>query len=299
MSFGLGTISSEVKMAIGKNFIGIWKKHFSLISTSVYSLVLVVLEKIMESVFKCPEKLLWRRLYSSFYFIMPFLAMLFLGIIFQTTCLHPSYGAKKCCYFDQTLKCCVCCTEKQERSRCCGIFLKAFLPALLWIVILLLDGRYADCFWENVTGENPHQSIGVYQISQMVGIGVILLVVLAGFIYWCYVHFFKKDNRKEINRDQVESRNLLEEKTCEYILKQKKEAIWQLLKKCLNDEHLADPETILVSIKKETIFGIIDRVCNISREDSGDQGGMASTSPQGTSSPSPQVIPENLSCSRV
>ncbi|XP_005314724.2 uncharacterized protein LOC101953705 [Chrysemys picta bellii] len=317
MSFKLGTISSEVKMAIGRNFIEIWKKHFTLISTSLYSLILVVLEKIMESEFKCPEDLHLRHWYSSLYVIVPFLTMLILGIIFQTACLHPSCRANKCCYFDKKCKPCVCCTDKRECSSCCGIFLKAFFPALLWIVILLLDGRYADClfkpFKENITGENTHQSTRV-QISQILGLSIILAVVVIGFVYWCIKCCCKRGDRKQITVDEDESGILLEQKAHEYILKQKKKAICQLFKKHLNDEYLADPETISIPIDKEKISGIIDRVCNISREGSADQEGIAmvNTSPQetsnllpqgtasplrqGTSNPSPPEISDISSC---
>ncbi|KAH1182327.1 hypothetical protein KIL84_010081 [Mauremys mutica] len=285
MSFGLGTISSEVKIAIARNFIEIWKKHFSLISTSVYSLILVVLEKIMESDFKCPEELHLRRSYAALHFIAPALTFFILGIIFQA-----ASGNK---FYYPCNKCKSYCTDKLVDCSGCCIFLKAFFPAVLWVVILLLDGRYVSCFNKGITA---------YQYSQISGLVIIVLVVLIGLIYKCCC---KKGYRGKITVDEAEIENLAEQKAHEYILKRKEEAIWQLL----NDEHLADPETILESIDKKSVYRIIDRVCNISREGSGDQGGMANSSPQGTSSqlpqetssplleetssPSPQEIPEN------
>ncbi|KAG6925584.1 hypothetical protein G0U57_014173 [Chelydra serpentina] len=135
-------------MAVGSKFIEIWKKHFTLISASLYSLILVVLEKIMESEFICPEEPKWRHWYSVFYFVMPALTLLILGIIF-----HPSSTEKPFYYSDNKCKWSFCC------------------PALLWIVILLLDGRYFHCLVkpvkENITGENPYQSFPTYQISQV------------------------------------------------------------------------------------------------------------------------------------
>ncbi|XP_039353646.1 uncharacterized protein LOC120380202 [Mauremys reevesii] len=300
MSFGPGTISSEVKMAIGRNFIEIWKKHFSLISTSVYSLVLVVLEKILECEFKCPEELHLRCPYAILHFIMPAVTFFILGIIFQAARLHPSqrenefyYSYNKCGKGNSDS------TDKHEFSSCWCIFLKASFPAVLWIVILLLDGRYVDCLSENITG---------YQISQISGLVIMALVVNIGLVCkFCY----KKGYRQKITVDEAEIKNLLEQRAREYILKQKEEAIWQRI----NDECLADPENFLESINEETVSGIIARVCNISREGSGDKGGMASTSPpvtssqlpretsrllpEGTSSPPSEEIPENSSCPRV
>ncbi|TFK00906.1 EF-hand calcium-binding domain-containing protein 5 [Platysternon megacephalum] len=119
-------------------------------------------------------------------------------------------------------------------------------------------------------------------------------VVCIGSICMCCC---KKGYRKKITVDEAEIKNLLVQKAHDYILKQKEEAIWQRL----NDEYLADPETILVSIDNKKISGIIDRVCNISREGSADQEGeeMVSASPQGTSSLLPQetssLLPQETS----
>ncbi|KAG6925583.1 hypothetical protein G0U57_014172, partial [Chelydra serpentina] len=104
--------------------------------------------------------------YSVFYFVMPALTLLILGIIF-----HPSSTEKPFYYSDNKCKWSFCCPDKCKCSTCCGIFVKACFPALLWIVILLLDGRYFHCLVkpvkENITGENPYQSFPTYQISQI------------------------------------------------------------------------------------------------------------------------------------
>nr|XP_005314724.1 uncharacterized protein LOC101953705 [Chrysemys picta bellii] len=285
MSFELGTISSEVKMTISSNFTEIWKKHFTLISTSVYSLILVVLEKILESEFKCPEDLHLRRSYSIFYFIMPAATFFILGIIFQRAYLHPFHRENEFYYFYNKCKSDNKCkshfTDKCTFRSCWCVLLKAVFPALLWIVILLLDGRYAYCFNENIRN---------YQNSQISGLIIMFAVVSIGLTCTCCC---KKGYRKKITVDEDKIKNLLAQKAHEYILKQKEEAIWQRLK----DEYLADPETILVSIDKEKISDIIDSVCSNSREGSADQGGPQETASlllQATSNPLYQAISNPL-----
>ncbi|CAM4550996.1 unnamed protein product [Lepidochelys kempii] len=273
MSFALGKISSEVKMAIGSKFTEIWKKYFTLISTSLYSLILVVLEKIMESEFQCPEELTLRYFYCIFYFILPAVTVFILGIIFQPVCLRPSDRKNK--FYYCVKKCKTQSSDKYEFNSCWGSCLKAVFPALLWIVILLLDGRYIGCATGNITG---------HHVSQIVGLVIMVAVVSIGVACTCCC---KKGYRENITiKVDKETKKLLEQEVYDHILKQKKKAIWQRL----NDEYLADPETILESIDKKKITDMIDRVCNNSREGSADQGEivMVSISPQGTSSLLPQ-----------
>ncbi|XP_037771996.1 uncharacterized protein LOC119567967 [Chelonia mydas] len=287
MSFELGKISSEVKMAIGSKFTEIWKKHFTLISTSLYSLILIVLEKITESEFQCPEEWTLKIVYCVFYFFLPAVTFFILGIIFQPVCLSPSdrknefyYYVKKC----KTQSTDTLSTDKCKFKSSWGSYLKAFFPALLWIVILFLDGRYIGCATGNITG---------HHVSQIVGLLIMVAVVSIGLACACCC---KKRYTENITVDE-ETKKLLEQEVYDDILKQKKKAIWQRL----NDEYLADPETISNPIDKKEITEMINRVCNNSREGSADQGEivMVSVSPQGTSNSSPQetssLLPQGTS----
>ncbi|XP_030395639.1 uncharacterized protein LOC115638205 [Gopherus evgoodei] len=265
-----------MKMAISRNFTKIWKKHFSLISPSVYSLFLVVLEKMLESDFKCPEELHLRRSYIILLFIMPAVLFFILGIILQPECLHPSVRKKEFYYFYNKCKrhnkCKSDSTDKHEFSSCWCVLLKASFPAVLWIVILLLDGRYTDCFSENITE---------YQIFQLLGLVIIFAAVCIGSICKCCC---KKGYKEKVAVDKAEI-NQLEQKAREYMLKQKEDAIQQRVK----DEY--GPEIILIYTDNKKLSDIINEVCKISGEgNSADQGsiGTVSISPQGTSSQSPQ-----------
>nr|XP_032619425.1 uncharacterized protein LOC116815303 [Chelonoidis abingdonii] len=202
MSFQQGTIPSEVKTAISKNFFEIWKKHFGRISMLVYSLVLVVLEKILESDFKCPEELHLRHSYTILLFIMPAVLFFILGMILQTEFLRPSHKENEFYYFyskcksDNKHK--SDSTDKHKFRSCWGVFLKASFPAVLWIVILLLDGRYVDCLSKNITE---------YQIFQLVGLGVIFLLSVLGQCKCCC----KKGYRKKITVDGDEIKRIEKE----------------------------------------------------------------------------------------
>nr|XP_025037034.1 uncharacterized protein LOC112544654 isoform X1 [Pelodiscus sinensis]XP_025037035.1 uncharacterized protein LOC112544654 isoform X2 [Pelodiscus sinensis] len=144
-----------------KKFFETWKDQFGIVSTSVCSLILIALEKIMEVEFKCPAKKNWRVYYSLSYFLIPAVVLFLLTVIFL-----PIVG--------------------QKRDPSCSL-LKALVPSLIWMTLLLLDGRYFSCPCEifrneSITATSVDQPTECYIISQISGLVFIFVVGVIFFI---------------------------------------------------------------------------------------------------------------------
>ena len=151
-------------MQVRKQFISVWKNHYNVLSVSLYSIILLVVEEIMELEFKCPQKKSLKKLYVVSYFFCPAFITFFLSLT-----SHPAFIPWARC----TGKCSCC--RKSE------IIFKAFLPPLIWCVILLCDGRYIDCVASTNKGnssQNADQSRAAelpsdtYIISQVRVLGI-------------------------------------------------------------------------------------------------------------------------------
>lgn len=108
----------------------ILKRMESLVASNVImGLFLVFFEKMLDSEFLCPcyEGSVWNTLFVSLYF---------LGPIVTIFALIPRV-------LDYPSCCCIC---------CCLICLQTLVPSLIWVIILLLDGRYVACASTNWSG---------------------------------------------------------------------------------------------------------------------------------------------------
>ncbi|XP_030401019.1 uncharacterized protein LOC115641778 [Gopherus evgoodei] len=154
-----------------KKFFETWQKEYGIASTSIVLLILIGIENVMEVEFKCPPKKTLRNWYSVLYFVVPAVLFLFMSMAFQQKYL------KRCCLsFDHWF----------ESS------FRIVLPSIIWIVILLLDGKYVDCLCktsEDFTADNTEQPSDCYVTSQIAGLGVIFGVTVLFVIYkrslWC------------------------------------------------------------------------------------------------------------------
>ncbi|XP_074838552.1 uncharacterized protein LOC142004771 [Carettochelys insculpta] len=221
-------------------FFEVWKQNFSLLSTPLLSLIFIGLEKLLECEFKCPEGKPMRIFYSLIYFFLPFFIILILSTVVQL------YG----------LPC-----SKSEWKKHVSIC-KALVPPLLWIVILLLDGRYFVCLFspdEDVTGKNPKQSTNLHQISQILGFSVLLATVFIVSFLW---------------HSETQEKHLLKQKAHECIRKQKEEALQEYFKKYLKCQYKPEPENVTeIPINSEEISKTINKFLNPSSEGAVGQGG--------------------------
>ncbi|XP_025043134.2 uncharacterized protein LOC112546643 [Pelodiscus sinensis] len=259
-------------MGISGKFLNLWRNHFTVISTSVYSLVLVVLEHSMDPNFKCPEDKKWRRDYSLCYILIPPFALFLVGMVVQT----PS----KCCEYY------MCCRgkaswikltddKKKNCKRISTICLKALVPAGLWIIIMLLDGKYFDCLCTspqvNGTADNAQPAMSPYHISQMVGLGFVGCIALGGFIYWC-----RKCCRERVTMNVFQSRERLRVQAADYLDEQQNEAIRKLIEKHLNKRYIAAPATFVTGLSDANVSFEIRRALNVLWENQGPAGGAQS-----------------------
>lgn len=107
----------------------------------IASFLLMGIERLLEIGYRCPGSVGMRIAYISSFFIIPFGSIILLGYFFQ---IH---------VFKMT--------AKGHIQRFC-IFLRSSVPACIWIVILLLDGKYIECVtfseFENCPKENSCDS---------------------------------------------------------------------------------------------------------------------------------------------
>ncbi|KAH1180675.1 hypothetical protein KIL84_001609 [Mauremys mutica] len=122
----------------------------------------------MEVEFKCPPQKILRDWYGVLYFVVPAVVLFLLSAAFQPKCL------KRCC---------------RSCSHCLGSSFRIVLPSLIWIVILLMDGRYVACLCktdeEIIKADKTELPSDSYIKSQIAGLGLILGVIVLFFIYKC------------------------------------------------------------------------------------------------------------------
>ncbi|CAM4617146.1 unnamed protein product [Lepidochelys kempii] len=110
------------------------------------------------------------------------------------------------------------CSEKHRWDRKCEIVGKAFGAALLWCVILLIDGRYAECINRALKGSSTEPTAQTmpaqppseaYILSQVFGLFALFLIIFVYGLYTLYPFWFCC-KEKEI-RKQTESQRIREE----------------------------------------------------------------------------------------
>lgn len=124
-------------MAVRKKYFGTWKSNLPILAVSFWSLILLVVEEVIDGEFKCPQRNIASIYYSLAFFFFPALIFLVLSLILQQD------------FIDW-----VRCSEKRSRDRTCEIVGKTSGAALLWRVILLIDGRSAECINRTFKGSS-------------------------------------------------------------------------------------------------------------------------------------------------
>uniref|UniRef100_A0A674MR89 Uncharacterized protein n=1 Tax=Takifugu rubripes TaxID=31033 RepID=A0A674MR89_TAKRU len=90
-----------------------------LVSNAVFGFILIGLEKLVELKFECPCSPTWNRPLSSAFFIVPAIIAFILMLIIQG-----------------------CRCDKWCRKT---VSLSTFVPAIVWLILLFLDGQYFAC----------------------------------------------------------------------------------------------------------------------------------------------------------
>ncbi|XP_063174704.1 calcium homeostasis modulator protein 6-like [Chroicocephalus ridibundus] len=207
-------------MFVRKQFLSFWKSHYNIVAVSFYSMILIVLEEIMEIEFKCPQRFSLKLGYVLSYFLCPAFIILVLSVTSNPACIT-----------------CTCCIGKCSWCRTAEIIFRILLPPLIWCVILLCDGRYIDCVAsgnERNSKQNANQSTAAeflsesYTISQIAGLAVLAVVsLLYGLYRVC--HFWLCRNNKEHWKEDLGS--LLEKEVRKHIKEMKKEGAKDLMEK--------------------------------------------------------------------
>uniref|UniRef100_A0A3B5QTN7 Uncharacterized protein n=1 Tax=Xiphophorus maculatus TaxID=8083 RepID=A0A3B5QTN7_XIPMA len=139
--------------------------HFPLVSNVAFGFILMGLEKLVELEFECPCNPTWNGAFSSAFFIIPaVMAFTLMQII-------------------QGCRCNVWCRKM--------VSLSSFVPAVVWLILLFLDGQYFACamtdwdgrfvlvdkIFENLSENSPsgHSNVSVSTFDNWTSLCVLFL----------------------------------------------------------------------------------------------------------------------------
>lgn len=149
-------------------------KQSSLATNFCFGLILLMLEKIVEADFACPCEIGSNMKHTILFFTVPPGIVFFLMLAIKYPCKLCKSGESckffqscKSCEFCQSCKSCESCQSCDSSKTCklCNCIGEAFIysivPALTWLVLIFIDGRYYACLRTNWKGkyeiiENGH-----------------------------------------------------------------------------------------------------------------------------------------------
>ncbi|KAL6462077.1 hypothetical protein MHYP_G00302220 [Metynnis hypsauchen] len=99
-------------------------QKLSLLSTIPFSVLMIGIEKLMETEFPCLCEPVLNQLLAAFMFIAPALLAFIIMLFLVRPCKHCSCSCRKCC---------------------AKAFLPCLIPPVAWVIMLLLDGQYVAC----------------------------------------------------------------------------------------------------------------------------------------------------------
>lgn len=192
-----------------------WKNNSNVLSLPLSAMILLIVEEIMETEFKCPRWTTLKILYVLTYFLCPALITLGLSLSSQPTCILWFRSFGKCSY-------------RQKGEMLC----KVFLPPLIWIVILLWDGRYIECIVsrsEVDSNQNANQTRAAesitefYSYSQISGLLILTFVVIVYSLFHTYPFWCCCKSEEECRKEEL--KNILEEKIRKHVKELQNESI--------------------------------------------------------------------------
>lgn len=202
-------------MEVREKFKSVWKNHYNVLSVSLYSLIMVVVEEIMELEFKCPQEKSLRVWYVTSYFSCPAFITFVLSLTSHPACIPWAHCVGKCSCYRKT-----------------QIIFRAFLPPVIWCVILLCDGRYIDCVISGNEGNNIQSRADelpseFYTKSQVSGLFILTAVVTLCGLCHVFPCWFCCKNEEGHWREELQSR--LEEGAMNHIEELKNEGVEQIM----------------------------------------------------------------------
>ncbi|KAE8620597.1 hypothetical protein XENTR_v10010356 [Xenopus tropicalis] len=134
-----------------------YNSHF--VKTFLLTLLLLGLERFLETEFECPEGYpVFRVLYSLTFFVLPAAILVFVRWKFTPVTL--CQGNHGCC------------------AKMCYGLISLFTFPVIWVLILIVDGRYLYCILPHGEGDIKRQ------IIQMAGVCTFALLIIAYCITW-------------------------------------------------------------------------------------------------------------------
>lgn len=121
-------------------------KQSSLATNFCFGLILLMLEKIVEADFACPCAIGPNMTHTILFFIVP------PGIVFFLM-FAVKYPCKSCESCQSCVSCETCKPCKFRKSSFGEALIYTIVPALTWLVLLFIDGRYYACLSTNWKGK--------------------------------------------------------------------------------------------------------------------------------------------------
>ncbi|KAJ8406558.1 hypothetical protein AAFF_G00301320 [Aldrovandia affinis] len=156
-----------------------------LVSNVAFGFILMGLEKLVELEFQCPCKPRWNGAFSSAFFVIPAVMAFTLMVIIQG---------------------CRCDTRGPKAV---SVSVSSFVPAVVWLILLFLDGQYFACAmtdwkgrfvivdkaaplkWCEPTGQEEAmhaqelmvRSQQLFVVSQVIGIALLIFICVGLIVY--------------------------------------------------------------------------------------------------------------------
>ncbi|KAJ1174175.1 hypothetical protein NDU88_005998 [Pleurodeles waltl] len=141
----------------------------NVLRTSALSLLLFVIENLLETEFRCPPPGPWAQTYSLVFFLVP-------AFIWFVVSLRLKSSS------------CPCLLKGQKCASCCWITKEVLWMPLLWVILLVMDGRYGACFIQSLQ-ENSPQEAGfnslVLTYVQVAGMFSLAVLALLWVVFTC------------------------------------------------------------------------------------------------------------------
>ncbi|XP_075039895.1 uncharacterized protein LOC142099868 [Mixophyes fleayi] len=175
------------------------KSNFDIFQNSVLAGTLLLLEKFMETEFKCPEHKVWGFFYGLLFIVLPTIMIIIVSFAYQGISCHTCCKNK---HNDtdieetETGTCSQCgkCKISWEVLKSIKNFVLNFKFAFFWVFILITDGRYIACVWVSAFGtkeatksmtsilmnknETTVEEISLLQILQIIGLCLMFILII-------------------------------------------------------------------------------------------------------------------------
>ncbi|KAJ8343468.1 hypothetical protein SKAU_G00307970 [Synaphobranchus kaupii] len=173
-----------------------------LVSNVAFGFILMGLEKLVELEFQCPCNPKWNGTFSSAFFVIPAVMAFTLMLIIQGCRCHMHWPK--------------------------SLSVSSFVPAVVWLILLFLDGQYFACAmtdwkgrfvtvdraapqkWCEPTDENdvtPQElmlrSQKLFVVSQVIGIALLVFICVGLIVYVIQESCRQEEEMQEVNNYEM------------------------------------------------------------------------------------------------